>query len=181
MARIPTVTSQGDARSGRISGSLGGQRASAAAFGGQQAQALGAAAGALDDAAAGVFQYQERKRQEDVANRVAQADFTPQELQIRNEVGASGEGYRERTLEAYDAWVDEQANEIEDNQARQEFRTRMANQRNNLSSRSAQYEFGVGATYSNDQANASLSTTQIYTHVTVQRLQAVYQAAHPRA
>ena len=158
MARIPTVTSQGDARSGRISGSLGGQRASAAAFGGQQAQALGAAAGALDDAAAGVFQYQERKRQEDVANRVAQADFTPQELQIRNEVGASGEGYRERTLEAYDAWVDEQANEIDDDKARQEFRTRMANQRNNLSSRSAQYEFGVGATYSNDQANASLST-----------------------
>ena len=83
MARIPTVTSQGDARSGRISGSLGGQRASAAAFGGQQAQALGAAAGALDDAAAGVFQYQERKRQEDVANRVAQADFTPQELQTK--------------------------------------------------------------------------------------------------
>lgn len=68
MARIPTVTSQGDARSGRISGSLGGRSASAAAFGGQQAQALGAAAGALDDAAAGVFQYQERKRQEDVAN-----------------------------------------------------------------------------------------------------------------
>ena len=89
---------------------------------------------------------------------MAQADFTPQELQIRNEVGASGEGYRERTLEAYDAWVDEQANEIDDDKARQEFRTRMANQRNNLSSRSAQYEFGVGATYSNDQANASLST-----------------------
>ena len=47
---------------------------------------------------------------------------------------------------------------IEDDVTRDMFKRRMLSQRASLSSRAAQYELGTDATYSKDQANASLVT-----------------------
>lgn len=156
MGRIPTITSSVDPRSGRISGSLGGPMASPEAFGAGIARGISGVAGGLDEVAGALYADNQRRQQEELANRVAQADFTPRELELRNEVGPDAQGYRERAMEDYDAWVDEQANAIEDNATRQAFRERMAQQKVALSSRAAQYEFGTRATNSENEANASL-------------------------
>ena len=156
MARIPTVTSQVSARSGRTSQGIASRRASGDAFGAGVGRALEGVGAGVDRIAQGLHVVEEKRRQEDVANSVAQADFTRRELELRNEVGPGGDGYQERALEEYDAWVDEQAESIEDDRARTQFKQRMSAQRNSLSSRAAQWEVGTAAQNSKDQANASL-------------------------
>ena len=156
MARIPTVVSQLDARTGRTTQGIASRRASADAFGGGAAAGLQSIGQGLGDVGQGLYVRAEKKKEEDVANRVAQADFTRRELELRNEVGPGAEGYQERVLEEYDTWVDEQAEEIEDNGARAQFKRRMMGARNQVSSRSAQYELGTAAQHSKDQADASL-------------------------
>lgn len=158
MGRIPTPTSRISAASGRSTAGIGARRASGAAFGEGTGRATQVVAGGMDQVAQGVDTFMNQKQQEDVANAVAQSDFTRRELELRNEVGPDAAGYQERALEEYDAWVEEQAEGIEDDVSRQQFKTRMRAQRPALSSRAAQYEMGTAATHSKDQANASLTT-----------------------
>lgn len=156
MARIPTVTSEISARTGRTNQGVPSPSASPDAFGAPQARAVSMLGGGLQDFGAGLKAKADAKRDEDVANRVAQSDFTARELAIRNEVGPDGAGYQERVLSEYDTWVEEEADKIEDDKTRQEFKRRMAGQRNNISSRSATYEFGIAAEHSTNELNTSL-------------------------
>lgn len=158
MARIPIVTATEDARVGRTNNFTPNTRASGEAFGAGIGRALGAVASGLDSVASGIDAYAQRKRQETVANQVAQSDFTSRELAIRNEVPASGEGYHQRVTEEYDAYVDQQAEAIEDDVARAEYKNRMRALKPSISSRSAQYEFTLQAEHSKAQADASLTT-----------------------
>lgn len=156
MARIPTVTSGTSASSGRTSATVGARRATGEAFGASVGRSLQSVGAGLDRVAQGLHVREENRRREDVANAVAQADFTRRELELRNEVGADAAGYQQRTLDEYDAWVDQQAEGIEDDRTRELFRQRMLAQRNSVSSRAAQYELGTAATHSRNQADASL-------------------------
>jgi len=156
MPRIPTVTSEIAARSGRTMQGIPSPTASAAAFGAPQAQALQALGTGLQQFGAGLKAREDKKRDEDVANRVAQSDFTSRELALRNEVGADGAGYQDRVVEEYTAYVDEQAELIEDDKARAEYKRRMMGNLPNVSSRSATYEFGIAAEHSANQLNTSL-------------------------
>jgi hypothetical protein len=156
MPRIPTVTAQIAARSGRSMAGIPSPTASPDAFGAPQAKALQMIGAGVQSVAAGVATREDKKRDEDVANRVAQSDFTSRELGIRNEVGADGAGYQERVVEEYTAFVDEQAELIEDDKARQEYKRRMMGNLPNVSSRSATYEFGVAAEHSTNELNSSL-------------------------
>lgn len=156
MARIPTITTEVAARVGRSTAGIPGPQASAEAFGAAAGRGLQAVGRGLDDIGQGVYTLNEKRRLEDVANRVAQADFTARELALRNEAPADGSGYQERVLEEYDVWLDEQAEAIEDDETRQAFVQRMQSQRPGLSSRAAQYEFGTAAQYSEQQTNQSL-------------------------
>lgn len=156
MPRIPTVTSEINASSLRNSGVMPNTRASAEAFGAGIGRAMQGFAAGVDQLGAGLGALEQKRRQETVANSVAQSDFTRRELELRNEIPANGAGYQERVIEEYTAFVDEQANAIDDDIARTEYRNRMMNQLPAVSSRSAQYEFTLQATHSKEQANASL-------------------------
>lgn len=156
MGRIPVITSQISARRGEPSGTLIGTRASGADFGAGIGQAMQTLAGGVDDVGAGLDRLAEQRRQEDIANRVAQSDFTPRELAIRNTTPANGDGYHKQVTDEYRAFVDTEADRIDDPVARREYKNRMLAQMPNVSSRSAQYEFTLAATNSKEQANASL-------------------------
>ena len=156
MPRIPTVTSEVSANSLRTNNAVPNTRASADAFGAGIGRAMGAFAAGVDQLGAGLGALEQKRRQETVANRVAQSDFTRRELELRNEIPADGAGYQNRVIEEYTAFVDEQANAIDDDVARTEYRNRMLSQLPAVSSRSAQYEFTLQATHSKEQANASL-------------------------
>lgn len=100
----------------------------------------------------------DRQRRVVIANAVAQSDFTGTELAMRQAVGATGEGYTAAVLEAYDAFVDERAELIDDDEARDEYRIRMASQRGSLASRAMQYEFGSKESYEQVLSDQSLVT-----------------------
>ncbi len=156
MPRIPTITNEINATSLRNTGVMPQTRASADAFGASIGRSMQALAGGADQLGAGLGALEQKRQQETVANAVAQSDFTRRELELRNEVPADGAGYQDRVLEEYTAYVDEQANLIDDDVARMEYRNRMMAQLPAVSSRSAQYEFTLQATHSKEQANASL-------------------------
>lgn len=160
MPKLPTITSQVSATQLRTNGGGTGTRASAEAFGAGIGRAMQGFAAGVDDLGAGLAVRQEKKRNETVANSVAQSDFTARELEIRNEVPADGTGYQERVLNEYDAYVDEQANAIDDDIARTEYKNRMMAQRPTMSSRAAQYQFTLDATHSKEQADASVMALQ---------------------
>lgn len=158
MGRIPVIRSDISASSGRTNAGVRGPRSSAGDFGAAGGAALQNLGRGVSDLAGGLGALRDRRRDEEVANRVATSDFTATELALRNEVGASGAGYQERTLEAYDDWVSQQADAIEDDAARTDFVNRMNDKRNAVSSRAATYEFTVAAEHSRDQANEALTS-----------------------
>lgn len=158
MPLIPTYRSQVGANELRSSNVLPNARASADDFGAGIGRALQQVAAGVDDISVGLARYRKSRQQETVANAVAQADFTPQELDIRNKVPADGTGYREQVVSAFASYVDTEADKIEDPEARKEFKLRMMSQLPSVSSRSAQYEFGVAAQFSKQQADTSIDT-----------------------
>jgi hypothetical protein len=160
MPRIPLVTSEVDPRTLRGNAPLVPANASPEAFGAGIGDALQRAAGGISDLGAGIQAYQEKRRAETVANSVAQSDFTPRELVVRQATPADGAGYYENVMDEYDKFVDQQAELIDDDVARLEYKQRMMAQRPNVSSRSATYQFGIAAENSKAQADASLSGLQ---------------------
>lgn len=160
MPNIPVRTNEVSATSLRSGNVMPSAMASGDTFGAQIGRATQALAGGIDDLGAGLNVLAEKKRAETVANGVAQSDFTARELAIRNEVPADGTGYQERVVEEYRAFVDTEANKIDDDKARMEYKNKMLAQLPNISSRSAQYQFGIAATNSKEQANASISALQ---------------------
>lgn len=157
MGRIPTITTEVAARTGRSGANVPSPNASPDAFGAAQGRALQTLGGGIDDMARSLYAVHQRRRDEEVANRVALADFTSRELQLRNEVGADGAGYHDTVLREYENFISEQANEIDDDATRAEFTRRMRLQRLNVSSRAAQYEFGAASEYATNQTNASIT------------------------
>lgn len=156
MARIPTVTSDVSALGLRANNSVPNTRASADAFGANVGRAMQSLASGINELGGGVQTYVEKRRSETVANAVAQSDFTREELSIRQNAPANGAGYQQSVMDRYGAWVDEQANGIDDDIARTEYRNRMMAQAPAISSRSATFEFTLDEKYSTTQANASL-------------------------
>lgn len=126
------------------------------AFGAQVGNAVQRLGLAIGDVGGAAMDFMERKNKEKVANAVAKADFTPEEVKLRGEVGPDAVGYRDRALTRYDEWVEEQANGLDDDVARMEFRRRMAAERPTVSSRAAIYEEQQGITASKTAADASL-------------------------
>lgn len=156
MGRIPVITAQTSARSARPQGGTINTRSTPDDFGAQIGGALGNLASGIDNFASGLAQMREKQKDEKVANAVATSDYTQRELAIRNNTPADGAGYYNTVSEDYRKFVDEKADEIDDAQARQEYKKRMLAQMPNVQSRSAQYEFTVAATNSKEQANAAL-------------------------
>lgn len=160
MPKIPTITSEISARAGRPGNALPQTRASGDDFGAQIGRATGVLAEGISSLGAGVQSLAEKRSKETVANAVAQSDFTKREMEIRNEIGPTGAGYYDRVREEYAAYVDEQAELIDDDFARTEYRNKMLSQMPQVSARSATYEAAIAATNSKEQANASLTALQ---------------------
>lgn len=160
MPVLPDVSNQIRASSLRSGGGLPNTRASGADFGAGIGDALQNVASGIDRIGAGLDVYQEKKRQETVANAVAQSDFTPTELGVRNQVPEDGTGLHDKTLQSYDSYVDEQANKITDDRARIEYKKQMMAQRPAVANRSATFEATLSATSAKTQADASLSSLQ---------------------
>lgn len=164
MPNIPVPPQQVAARSTRQRSGGFSQNASPEDFGAGVARAnatVGRAVSDLGGAAIDIGKdYAQKAQQQEVANKVAQGDFTREMLKIRETTGASGNGYQDAVLTRYDDWVEEQANEIDDDAARVEYRNRMMAQRPTISSNAAIYEYQTKETYGRDQATASLSQLQ---------------------
>lgn len=160
MGKIPVLTSQVAARSARPQGGLINTRSTPDDFGAQIGGAMQNLASGVDNFAAGLTQFREKQTQEKVANAVATSDYTQRELEIRNQTPADGNGYYKTVSSDYQAFVNENADKIDDPVARSEYKKRMLSQLPNVQSRSAQYEFTIAATNSKEQANAALTTLE---------------------
>ena len=108
MPRIPTANVGVAARALRTNTSIQTTTPGSAAFGGAAGAALSELGTGLQSAGAGVLDAQERIRNREVANRIAQADFTRRELELRNEVSPDGSGYQDTVLSEYDVFIQEQ-------------------------------------------------------------------------
>lgn len=125
-------------------------------FGASVGRAVQRVGGTIEQVGADLDTWQDRKRKEQVANAVAQSDFTPREVAIRQKVGSDASGYRDAVLTDYQAFVEEEANKIEDDGARMEFRRQMLNDEANVSSRAALYEEDQATKASKIAADASI-------------------------
>ena len=102
----------------------------------------------------------ERKRTEDVANKVASTDWLSKELALRNEVDEDATDYHQLAVERYRETVDQTADTIDDDNTRMAYRQQMLSQLPNIAARSAAYEFTVKADRSKENANVALSSLQ---------------------
>lgn len=154
MPTLPGIDVQ--ARSARSSASPWSTNVNPDAFGAGVGRAVSGLGNTAVQLGAQISQVGERQRQEKLANAVAQADFTPYEVQARQEVGADGSGYRDNVLGKYEEFVDQEANKIEDDWTRMQFRQKMEADKPNISSRAALYEEQQGTIASKNAADASL-------------------------
>lgn len=163
MPRIP-YTSQVSAMSLRSSGRTIDTRVNPDAYGANIAEAMQQGAQGLAKAGQAVGDFAqleiERKRKEDLANFMAQNDYTKRELEVRNQVGPDGAGYQDKIVTDYRNFVEDSVNKIQDDATRHEARTRMLSDLPNISSRAAQYEMTLRGDYSKTQADTSLNTLQ---------------------
>lgn len=92
-----------------------------------------------------------------VAHNVAQEDFTPRELELRNEVPPTADGYRDRVRSEYINDVDRKASSIKDDEERALYKSEMIKKLPEISARAAKWEFNTRSAHNKDQANASVS------------------------
>lgn len=155
MGVIPGIQSQIAARTGRTSTSID-VRANPDDFGAQIGEGLQRAAGGIDDLATGLAVRAKQKRQETVANTVAQSDFTPKELEVQSQTGPDGAGLHDNTLKAFDEFVQEKADAIDDPIARKDYQNKMAAERLNVSRRSITTQYTLDGAYAKQNADASI-------------------------
>ena len=157
MGRLPTIRSNISAASGRTTGVVNGPRATADTMA-PAAGALAAFGQGVTDLSAGLQAIDDEQAKASAANAVAQADFTREELEMRQKAPANGSGHQDAVLSRYDEWVQEQAVNIEDTAARKAFVSRMDQQRPSVSSRAAVYEFKIGDDNAREETNRSLTS-----------------------
>lgn len=157
-------TSQIGANSGRSNSPLLSSSATPEAFGvgiGRATQALGEdiyqVGQQLDKE---VKIHREKNKQEELANKVALFDTTKEQLSIREEVGANGEGYSERVREMYLNRVDEYVADVEDDDTRRALRANLLSRLPSIASQASVYEMGLDDQYRTDQTNQALSALQ---------------------
>lgn len=130
------------------------------AFGAGVGRAMQQFGSTVEQVGGQIAQVGEQKRQEQLANKVAQADFTPVEVQTRTEVGSDASGYADAISMKYDDWVEKQAGGITDDWTRMKFREQMYADKRNVTSRAALYQENQSTLASKDQADASLQALQ---------------------
>ena len=150
---VPSVS----ARIARSNASRYSNSADPNAFGAGVGRAVSALGGQIQQSAADIDVYAQRKQKEKIANAVAQSDFTPYEVKARTEVGSDAAGYRDNVLAKYDQFVEEETNKFEgDDLGRMELRRTLLADRPTISSRAAIYEEARGTDASKLAADASL-------------------------
>lgn len=100
------------------------------------------------------------KRDERIANAIAQTDLTTPALQARADAPPDGEGVARRTLEEQRRKIDENADIYfgDDDEARTRFKTHMYGRLSSWQQQQVQFEYSQGETWSREQANLSLDT-----------------------
>jgi len=128
---------------------------------GKSQEELGAAQQQFGQAVGTIaIKEKEREKKEELANKMAQFDFTKRELELRNEVDADGRSYQERVLSEYRDAVENYTSGIEDDDVRIALKTKLVENTDNISGRAAAYEFTQKAENSKLQADTSLNTLQ---------------------
>jgi hypothetical protein len=151
-----TYTSEVDARTLRSNGPA----LSPDAFGASIGRAVQGAGQDFMQAGNNIAAIEEQRRKEKLASAVAGADFTAKELEIRNTVGADAAEYQKQVSTAYDDWVNEEADKLDDDKLRTQFRLEMAKDKKPVLARSAMYQYQVAAEDSELEANTALSSLQ---------------------
>lgn len=157
-----TYTSQVGAQSGRTSTPMLPGSSDLAAFGGATGQAMQNVGQGISQVGAVAGDYAiteaERTKQADLANHVAQNDYTMREAELKNTVPV--EEFHDTVVSDYKDWVSTTSDKIEDNNVRQAYTTRMLNELPNISARAADYQTKTQTALSTDDANYSLNTLQ---------------------
>jgi len=163
MPKIP-YTSNVSALSNRVNSPLQTRRTDPAAMGAPVAEQNAISAQQLGKAAEDMFAVQERERErrrkEEKAVALANFDWTKQELDLRNKVGADAEDLQDRIRTGYQEYVDDYVNGIENDRVRQDVRTTLLSDLPNVSSRAAQYTYQTQTDNSKNRIDDALNGLQ---------------------